>query len=44
MITGSIRPPFRDDPETTQEQIHQIVDQATQELDQLLRQKHAYTP
>lgn len=37
MITGTIRPPFRDDPETTQEQIHQIINQAQQELDQLLQ-------
>lgn len=37
MITGTIRPPFRDDHETTQEQIHQIINQAQQELDQLLQ-------
>lgn len=36
MITGAIRTPFRDNPHQNQEEIHKIVNQAQQEIDQLL--------
>jgi len=43
MITGTIRPPFRDHPQDSAEQIKKIITQAQQEIDALLLHKNAYS-
>jgi len=44
MITGTIRPPFRDNPHENAEEIKKIVAQAYDEVNQLLQSKQEYTP
>lgn len=44
MITGTIRPPFKDNPQENAEEIKKIITQTEQEIDTLLQQKNIYTP
>ena len=43
MITGTVRPPFKDTPEQKQEYIHRILQQAQDYLDRLLLQPHRFS-
>lgn len=44
MITGTIRPPFKDNPQENTEEIKKIIVQTHQEIDALIANKHQFTP
>lgn len=44
MITGHIRPPFRDNPQDSKQQITKTILQAQEDIDDLLKHKTDFTP